>query len=121
MRCGLIVEDNPTWSLLLQKYCRDEGIKPVVAGSPQAAINQLDDQLPDLIILDMLLAAETGMALLNEMRSYSDLAGVPVVVCTSVDGVEVGRLSDYGVVAVLDKATVTPALMRQTLQRVAHG
>ncbi len=119
MKHCLIIEDNPTWSMLLKKYCRDENIDSVVVSSPQAAMNQLDDQLPDLIILDMLLAAETGMALLNEMRSYSDLAAIPVIVCTSVEGVEQSQLAAYGVVAVLNKPSVTPAQMKQTLRQVS--
>lgn len=120
MKRALIVEDNPTWSDVLSRYCQQEEIEPVVATSPQLAMDQLDGHKPDVIILDMLLAAETGMALLNELRSYGDLADIPVIVCTSIDGLGSEQLGSYGVSSVLNKSTVTPVDVKYDLRRVVY-
>ena len=84
-------------------------------------MDALDEQLVDVIVLDMLLAVETGMALLNELRGYDDLAAIPVVVFTSMSDLTLEVLSSYGVRAVLEKATATPEDVVQALREVTNG
>ena len=79
----------------------------------------IDESLPAVIILDMLLAAETGMALLNEVKGYDDLAGVPIIVCSSVGDLDIADLEPYGVVATVDKSMVDPEEMSYLLRRYA--
>lgn len=71
------------------------------------AIQAIDDNLPDLVFLDLLLIGVDGFTFLNELMSYPDTAETPVVVVTSLDmrGMD---LSAYGVVEVLDKAKMVP-------------
>ena len=121
MKRVLIVEDDPTWILLLEQYAGRLGWESVVAHSPQLAMDALDDQLVDVIVLDMLLAVETGMALLNELRGYDDLAAIPVVVFTGMSDLTLEVLSSYGVRAVLEKATATPEDVVQALREVTNG
>ena len=87
MKRALIVEDDRVWAQLLAKWCEQEDIAVEVAGSPQMAMDALDGAAFDVVVVDMLLAAETGMALLNEMAGYDDLAQIPVIVCTNSAGV----------------------------------
>lgn len=118
MKKVLIVEDDPTWVGILSRYAEQLGARVSVASSPQAAMNALDDELPDIILLDMLLATETGMALLNELRSHDDLSSFPVVVCTSVDEVSQDQLAPFGVRAVLDKSSMEPTDVKNTLKGI---
>ena len=121
MKKVLIVEDDPTWADILTRYVEQLGAEAAVVNSPQAAMNALDDNLPDLILLDMLLATETGMALLNELRSYDDLARVPVAVCTNVDGVGLEQLASFGVRAVLDKSSMAPSDVKNTIKGILNA
>lgn len=68
-------------------------------------------EMPDLIFLDVLLDGPDGFTFLNEMVSYPDTAGVPVVLVSSLDfrGKDLGA---YGVVGVLDKSTMVPEEVR---------
>jgi CheY-like chemotaxis protein len=77
----------------------------------------IDEWRPDALLLDMLLAGETGVALLNELRSHDDLATLPVVVCSSVE-LDQGQLAPFGVRMVLDKSHATPAEIRAALRKV---
>ena len=81
----------------------------------------LDTQPVDVIVLDMLLAVETGMALLNEIRSYDDLATIPIVAFTNMNTVSLASLRRYGVQALLDKAAVTPEEVQHTLKELVYG
>lgn len=120
MKKVLVVEDDPVWSSLLSQYCRQSGLKPICARSPQEAMDRIDlGEKFSCIILDMLLAAETGMALLNELRAYPDLRGIPVVVCSSVS-MRTDDLLPFGVNKILNKATMKPDELRQILVRIAQ-
>ena len=121
MKRVLIVEDDPTWAMLVGKYVRQLDWESTVVSSPQAAMDVLDTQPVDVIVLDMLLAVETGMALLNEIRSYDDLATIPIVAFTNMNTVSLASLRRYGVQALLDKATVTPEEVQHTLKELVYG
>ena len=109
MKRVLIVEDDPVWAGILARYCQKEGFATTYARSPQEAMDQLDAGAIDVVLLDMLLAVETGVALLNELRGYDDLAQMPIIVCTSSPAVSLDMLAPFGVRALLDKATMEPA------------
>ena len=72
-----------------------------------AAIAEMDEKIPDLVILDILLTGPTGFAVLNEMRSYPELMNVPVIIVTSV-GINNELAEQYGVIEILDKGKMTP-------------
>lgn len=52
---------------------------------PQAAISATDTDLPDLIILNLSLAARSGIEFLYELRSYPDWQKVPVIATGRLD------------------------------------
>lgn len=108
MKRALIVEDDPIWVSVLGQYCKSCDVDTAVATSPQAAMDDIDKLRPDVIIVDMLLAAETGMALLNEMRGYDDLSRIPIIVCSGVQSLTLEQLAPFGVRQVIDKSTMQP-------------
>lgn len=120
MKRVLIVEDNPFWVSIFISYCKQLKLESIVANSPQAAMDVLDNQKIDLVILDMLLAAETGMALLGEMRGYEDLSNIPVIVCTNVEGISIRQLEPFGVRYLFDKSDVEPVDIRLALRRLTE-
>ena len=117
MKRVLIVEDDPVWAKLMQHYISEAGADSWVVIAPGQALEMIDDWHPDALVLDMLLASETGMALLNELKSHGDLADLPIIVCSNV-GVTSDDMEPFGVRVVLDKSTMTPAQVRQALTEV---
>ena len=80
------------------------------------AINATTSEVPDLILLDILLDGPDGFTFLNEMQSYEDLAKVPIILMTSLN--MAGKdLSRYGVVGVLNKSEMTPEQMNSLILR----
>ncbi|HEY5695208.1 MAG TPA: response regulator [Candidatus Saccharimonadales bacterium] len=106
----LIVEDD-NWQA--EQYVRtlsDAGIRAEVAPHALAAIDAVDVALPDAIVLDVLLAGPNAFTLLHEFRSHTDLAGIPVILCTTIaDQLSEEDLKVYGVRQVLDKTKMVPA------------
>ncbi len=121
MKRVLIVEDDPTWSMLIGRYVDQLSWEFEVVRSPQEALDVLDDAEVDVIVLDLLLAVETGMALLNEIQAYDDLSDIPILVLTNTPDVALSDVSSYGVKCLLDKASVTPDDIKFSLKELADG
>lgn len=119
MKKVLIVEDDAAWADILASHAARLGADWQVVVSAGQAIEAIDDWRPDLILLDMLLAGETGAALLNELRTHGDLAKIPVVVCSSVGLGD--ELRQFGVKSVLDKAKVLPSDIRAAINGVLYA
>jgi CheY-like chemotaxis protein len=52
--------------------------------SGQAAIDDVDEHAPDLIILELQLPAHSGLEFLYEFRSYPEWQDIPVIVNTNL-------------------------------------
>ena len=100
-----IIEDDRGWENYYRKILRPQKMEFFHDGVE--AIAAMDEQIPDLVILDILLTGPTGFAVLNEMRSYPELAKVPVIIVTSVT-IEEELAKQYGVIEILDKSKMTP-------------
>ena len=116
MKKVLIIEDDPAWAEVLVRYVQDVEMDYRVVMSGDQAMEQIDIWQPDALVLDMLLAGETGVALLNELRSHDDLSKLPVVVCSNLE-LEQAQLAPFGVQAVLNKAKTTPGDIRMALRK----
>lgn len=90
------------------------------AHDAQEALDAADEQPPDMILLDLLLPYANGAQFLHTLQSHADWANIPVVLCSSSLPADMPDLTAYGVRATLDKATVTPKLLRQTVSEVLH-
>lgn len=84
------------------------------------ATSALNEILPDLILLDILLDGPDGFSFLNELASYADTAKIPVIVITSLN-LSMHDLSPYGVVNILQKESMTPALVCAAAQEAFHA
>lgn len=104
-----VVDDD----LTMAKCIADATKKDVrIFSNAIEATNALDDEMPDLIYLDILLTGPDGFTFLNELISYSDTAKIPVVIVSSLD-FSGKDLSVYGVVGVLNKDTMTPVEIKR--------
>ena len=74
------------------------------------AMTLINKNSPCLIVADVLLGDHNTFTLFHELQSYPDTAAIPVIICTSLDTRELEQadMKNYGVVDVLDKATLTP-------------
>lgn len=100
-----VVEDDRGWEEYYRRILKSYSLSFFRDGVE--AIAAMDEDVPELVILDILLTGPTGFAVLNEMRSYPDLAKVPVIIVTSVS-IKNELTERYGVIEVLDKGKMTP-------------
>lgn len=115
----LIVEDDVWLAQQHQRTLERGGFAVRVAPDALAAIDLIDELLPDVIILDVLLAGPNGLTLLHELRSYPDLAAIPVILCSNtVPDLSSQDLKTYGIQAILDKSTMHPSDIIKAIKRL---
>lgn len=108
-----VIEDDRGWEDYYRRILKSYDLEFFHDGV--VAIAAMDEAVPDLVILDILLTGPTGFAVLNEMRSYPELAKVPVLIVTSVTIRDV-LARQYGVVGILDKGKMTPQELLEAVQ-----
>jgi CheY-like chemotaxis protein len=78
----LLVDDNPSTLMLYGRILQSNGYRVTVAENGAAALDALDKEVPDLIVLDYEMPWMSGAELLAEIRSSASLSSVPVIFLT---------------------------------------
>jgi DNA-binding NtrC family response regulator len=79
----LVVDDEEPIRLLYEEELTDEGYEVVSVASGQGLLERIEQESPDLVILDIKLADANGLALLQEIRNrYYDL---PVILSSAYE------------------------------------
>ncbi len=76
----LVVEDEPRLGELLRLYLEREGHTVTVVGEGRAAIEAVEADAVDLVVLDLMLPGLSGEAVLDAIREHGDL---PVLIASA--------------------------------------
>lgn len=115
----LIVEDDDWLAEQHVRTLAGAGIRAEFVPHALAAIDAIDNGIPDALVLDVLLAGPNAFTLLHELQSHADLASIPVILCTnSADQLADEDIAAYGVRRVLDKATMHPNDLVTAIKKV---
>ena len=79
----LVVEDNEANQLLTRSVLELEGYAVEVAGSANEAFEVLRERTPDLILMDIQLPGEDGLAATKRLKAVPATATIPVVALTA--------------------------------------
>ena len=111
----LIVEDESSIAELIAVNLRHNGFQPIWAIDSATAQRELDDVLPDVILLDWMLPGESGITLARRWRSAARTKTVPILMLTSRAD-ESDRVA--GLDAGADDYIVKPFSPRELLARI---
>lgn len=75
-----IIEDEPELAALVADYARADGYLPTVFGDGCEALAALRADIPDMVVLDLMLPGLDGLALCQAVRTFSD---VPIIMVTA--------------------------------------
>lgn len=111
----LIVEDEEDVALLLRYNLEAEGFRVLSAASGDEAIEQIQQTVPDLILLDWMLPGLSGIELCRRWRSREETARVPIIMITA-RGEEAERVR--GLATGADDYVVKPFSVPELVARV---
>lgn len=114
----LVVEDDRALAELIAELLSDEGFSPIVVYDGRDAIEQMRENDPDLVILDIMLPGKDGFTICRECRGF--YLG-PILMLTARDadidqvlGLEIGA-DDYVIKPVVPRVLL--ARIRALLRR----
>jgi CheY-like chemotaxis protein len=81
----LVIDDDEAMWDLLRRTLTKEGYRPSFAGSAEAGLKVALEELPDVVILDVVLPDADGWEALRQIRANPMLQACPVVMLTIVD------------------------------------
>jgi CheY-like chemotaxis protein len=84
-RVVLVTEDDGVLRELLRRLLEREGYTVVEAGDGQAALERVREQVPGVILLDLMMPVMDGFEFLAELRGQEAWRDVPVIVVTAKD------------------------------------
>ena len=100
----LVVDDSTTNVVLLEAIFYDRGYKIDTALNAIEAFSIIDKEVPDLILLDLLMPKVSGFDFLKKLRSNKHTKDTPVIVVTaSTDDENVDRIMRLGAVDYIKK------------------
>jgi CheY-like chemotaxis protein len=85
----LVVDDDPEIVTFLATLLELEGIESTVATSAAAAMERLEQGLPDLVLLDIAMPDRDGLDLCRALKKDPRTSGVPVFVVSARPGKDV--------------------------------
>jgi CheY-like chemotaxis protein len=80
----LLVEDNEVEREGLVTLLRGNGFEVLAAADADEGMGLLDQQTPDLVLLDMMMRGTDGWRFLEQRRIDGQLQGVPIVIMTGL-------------------------------------
>lgn len=108
----LVVDDEATVRDVVERYLKREGYGVCTAATGPEALAMIDEQAPDLVVLDLMLPGISGEEVCRRVRSKSD---VPIIMLTA-RGREPERL--HGLQLGADDYVVKPFSPRELVARV---
>ena len=79
----LVVDDSRTELHFLSDLLRREGFMVRTATSGDEAMQKLEEDRPDLVLMDVVMPGQNGFQLTRKITRDPRYSGLPVILCTS--------------------------------------
>ncbi|HHT9118210.1 MAG TPA: response regulator transcription factor [Candidatus Hypogeohydataceae bacterium YC38] len=83
MKKILLVEDEPSIARLVQFKLAKEGFDVTPKRNGREALEWLEDNKPDLILLDVMMPEMDGMEVLRQLKEDDSLKHIPVIMLSA--------------------------------------
>lgn len=97
----LVIDDDPVSAQMIDNYLRQAGFSSSFTSDPHEALARIEQELPDLLVMDVVMPEIDGFELCRRVRSHPAQQFVPIIFVTRkgdveqrVRGLEVGG-NDY--------------------------
>ncbi len=80
----LLVDDEPDLTMILKHNLEAEGYKIEVAYNGVEAIEKVKANIPDAIVLDVMMPEKDGFAVCSELKNDEKYEDIPIIMLTAV-------------------------------------
>lgn len=90
MGIALVVDDSLTEREILSSCLEQEGISVATAKDGEEALQKINLNKPDVIILDVVLPGRSGFEICRALKAEAETSDIPVILC-STKGTEMDK------------------------------
>ena len=83
----LVVDDDDNTRRFLTVALEENGYEAVTAEDGDEGLRKVQEEIPDLILLDVMMPKKTGFSLFKHLRRKDEYKDIPVIMLTGVAGV----------------------------------
>ena len=117
MKKILIVDDSNTNIVLLEAILNSRGYHIQTAFNVTEAYNILENDRPELILLDLLMPKISGYQFLDQLKQKKETRDIPVIIVSAVtDAVNIQKTFDMGAIDYIEKPVDIKALVTKVEQ-----
>lgn len=118
----LLVEDDRVLRRACEASLRQRGFTVATAGDGEDALRQVRAELPDLVLLDLLMPRMTGIEVLRTLRSEAATRELPVLILSnSSREQDEDEIRTLGVAGYLVKANLSLQELGEQVTRLLEG
>ena len=116
-RAIFVLEDEPAVRVVLKDALESVGYEVRDFGDGQAALDQVDHTVPDLILLDMRMPRMDGFKFLSALRRKPNAKTIPVIIVSGLgdellQAIDARAAEELGVAGIFAKPFDVPTLLR---------
>lgn len=101
----LVIEDDPALATMYETALSFAGFEVIVAGDGITALEDIDEEHPDLVVLDLRLPQLDGSTILHEVAAAPETRDIPVIVVTGAE------IDDLDAASIVLRKPCDPALL----------
>ena len=115
----LVVEDDKFLRELLVRKLEGEGLSTVTAADGTEALQKMEETMPKLVLLDLILPGIDGFDVLKKMKENPAIANIPVIILSNLgQKEEVEKGLKLGANDYMIKAHFTPDEIVEKVQKI---
>lgn len=115
----VIVEDDENLAKMYEERFKAEKFIVVLARDGEEAIQVINEEKPDMILLDLMLPKKGGIGVIQILKSNPVTKDIPVLVLTAYPQDEYKKLAmDDGATDFMSKAEVMPAKVVERVKEI---
>lgn len=81
----LIVDDEPLNVDYLVQELEDSNYQIITASNGREALDKIQSEQPDLILLDLMMPVLDGFVVLSQIKADNDLRNIPVIIVSAAN------------------------------------
>jgi len=116
----LLIEPDHALGEVYMRFLADKNFDVILCNDGQKAIDAIDVEKPDLIILELQLTAHNGYEFLYELRSYTEWFSIPVIINSLIPRsrtkLDEESIKNLGVVDYLYKPTTSLEKLKNVIE-----
>ena len=106
----LVVDDEKDIVEFMSSFLEDNGYQVNSAGNGVDAMESIEKDRPDLILLDLQMPEETGTGLYRKLRNKKELREIPIIIVSGLAG---RNIAVSKTVVVLDKPLDQAVILKE--------